>query len=272
MQLHTKKLYDLESINNESSTDLRKLVDAINGHIKALSSLGQNPREWGSLLLHLISIKLDAATLRQWEIQSSKSEVTSVDRLLEYLEDRCQILETIEASGGLKIVQPQQLQFQKNSFKLKKFNDKLSAFIVTGMLKCYNCDGAHTIYKCSSLLALSIADRITRISELNLCTICLRSHLGEKSTSWRCAKCMKAHNSLLHLPKSQPGTAGGSENISVSRVKNTAVNESKEQNTTNLESINAHSSRQSSNKQILLSTAVVIIKNLLGKSTECRVL
>lgn len=113
VQLHTKKLFDLENINNESSTELRKLVDAINGHIKALVSLGQNPMEWGSLLLHLISIKLDATTLRQWEIESSKSEVASVNKLLEYLENRCQILEVIEASGGLKIVQPQQRQFQK---------------------------------------------------------------------------------------------------------------------------------------------------------------
>lgn len=45
VQLHTKKLFDLENINNESSTELRKLVDAINGHIKALASLGQNPKE-----------------------------------------------------------------------------------------------------------------------------------------------------------------------------------------------------------------------------------
>ncbi|KAE9522282.1 hypothetical protein AGLY_017325 [Aphis glycines] len=203
VQLHTKKLFDLESKNNESSTELRKHVDAINGHIKALVSLGQNPMEWGSLLLHIISIKLDASTLRQWEIESSKSEVASVNKLLEYLENRCQILEAIEASGGLKIVQPQQRQFQKNNFKFKKSNDQSSSFIVMGTLKCYNCDGAHTIYKCSALLALSVSDRIKRISELNLCKICLRNHIGEKCTSRRCAKCMKAHNSLLHLPKTK---------------------------------------------------------------------
>jgi len=109
---------------------LRKLVDAINGHIKPLTSLGQNPKEWGSLLLHVISIKLDASTLRQWEMESSKSEVALVNALLEYLENRCQILEAIEASGGLKIVQPQQRQFQKNSFKFKKSNDQFSSLLL----------------------------------------------------------------------------------------------------------------------------------------------
>ncbi|XP_022162437.1 uncharacterized protein LOC111028196 [Myzus persicae] len=272
VQLHTKKLFDLENINNESSTELRKLVDAINGHIKALASLGQNPKEWGSLLLHLISIKLDASTLRQWEIESSKSEVASVNKLLEYLENRCQILEAIEASGGLKIVQPQQRQSQKNSFKFKKSSDQSSSFIVTGTLKCYNCDGAHTIYKCPALLAFSISDRIKRISELKLCKICLRSHIGEKCTSRRCAKCMKAHNSLLHLPKSKSSMAGGSENATASLITSTAANESKEKNVSNLESISAHSSQQSSNKQMLLSTAVVIMRNARGESTACRVL
>jgi len=45
VQLHTKKLFDLENINNESSTNLRNFFDAINGHVKALTSLGQNPKE-----------------------------------------------------------------------------------------------------------------------------------------------------------------------------------------------------------------------------------
>jgi hypothetical protein len=272
VQLHTKKLFDLENINNESSFELRKLVDAINGHIKALTSLGHNPKEWGSLLLHVISIKLDASTLRQWEIESSNSEVASVNALLEYLENRCQILEAIEASGGLKIVQPQQRQFKKNSFKFKRSNDQSSSFVVTGTLKCYNCDGEHTIYKCPALLAFSISDRIKRIGELKLCKICLRNHIGEKCTSRRCAKCMKAHNSLLHLPKSKPIMAGGSENATAYRTTNTVASDSKKENVSNLESISAHSSQQSSNKQILLSTAVVILRNTRGESTACRVL
>jgi len=78
-------LYDLENINNKSSTELRKLIDAINGHIKALMSLVQHPKERGSFLLHLISIKLEASTLRQWGIESSKLEVALVNKLLEYL-------------------------------------------------------------------------------------------------------------------------------------------------------------------------------------------
>lgn len=42
---------------------------------------------------------------------------------------------------------------------------------------------------------------------------------------WRCAKCMKAHNSLLHLLKPQTSMVGGSENADsrlpqASRLKN----------------------------------------------------
>lgn len=66
--------------------------------------------------------------------------------------------------------------------------------------------------------------------------------------------------------------SGGSENATASRTTNTVANDSKKENVSNLESISAHSSQQSSNKQILLSTAVVIKRNARGESTACRVL
>jgi len=70
--------------------------------------------EWGSLFLHIISIKLDSNTLRQWEIESPKSKVASVEGLLKYLEDHCQILEAIESTNGLKNMEPQ-FQFPKDN-------------------------------------------------------------------------------------------------------------------------------------------------------------
>lgn len=61
--------------------------------------------------------------------------------------------------------------------------------------------GAHSTYKCSKFLALTISDRINNISDLMLCKICLRAHEGEKCTSRRCPKCARQHNGLLHLPR-----------------------------------------------------------------------
>jgi hypothetical protein len=49
----------------ESSTKLRRYKDSLLGHIKALKVIIYNHLSWGSILLHIISTKLDNATLRE---------------------------------------------------------------------------------------------------------------------------------------------------------------------------------------------------------------
>lgn len=70
VQVHTKLLFNLTPIKCESSVQLRKLYDSLSGNIKTLETLGQNPSQWGSLLLYLITTKLDTDTLCEWEIKS----------------------------------------------------------------------------------------------------------------------------------------------------------------------------------------------------------
>lgn len=62
VQVHIQSLFDLESIKKESSSQLRKFIDALTGHLKALGSLGQKLDDWGALLLHLVTSKLDSNT------------------------------------------------------------------------------------------------------------------------------------------------------------------------------------------------------------------
>ncbi|XP_025193653.1 uncharacterized protein LOC112593474 [Melanaphis sacchari] len=90
VQSHTKELFDIPAINEEA-VQLRKLVDQLNGHINALEALGEKPREWGSILLHLIATKLDSSTLKAWETVSPKNEIPKVQVLLEFLEKRFKI-------------------------------------------------------------------------------------------------------------------------------------------------------------------------------------
>ena len=85
------------------------------------------------------------------------------------------------------------------SVKKAKNNHKSIAFSAFSGMKCYNCQLAHSIYKCQSFLALPIADRIKRVGELMLCKICMRTHIGKKCDGKKCFQCHKAHNTLLHL-------------------------------------------------------------------------
>jgi len=53
------------------------------------------------MLLHIILIKLDNATLRAWETQAPKTEVPKVKELITFLKGRFQILESIENAQSL---------------------------------------------------------------------------------------------------------------------------------------------------------------------------
>lgn len=265
IQNHTRALYGLSVITSETSVQLRELIDGINGHINALQMLGQQPKAWGSLLIHLITIKLDKGSLREWETISQKNDISTVETLLEFLQNRFLVLEAIESSNGIST------QAVGSNIQ-KKWPNRSSAHVATNEVKCYNCSGAHTIYRCPSFIAMSVNDRIKKISDLKLCKICLRSHPDVKCQARRCAKCSRPHNSLLHFTKTNNFN---SENNSGTSNMPATNNKSSEQPNTNAAlstSLSAHASKVETTASILLATAVVKVYNKIGKSTTCRVL
>jgi len=60
---------------------------------------------WGSLLIHLITIKLDKECLREWETISEKNEISTAEKLLEILLNRFLVLEAIESSNDDNVQQ-----------------------------------------------------------------------------------------------------------------------------------------------------------------------
>jgi len=71
--------------------------------MRALETLGQEPKNWGSLLIHLISIKLDKITLKEWESRAHCIEVPKLSELITFLESRYKILESIETVRNINI-------------------------------------------------------------------------------------------------------------------------------------------------------------------------
>lgn len=264
IQVHTQVIFDLEPIKNESSSQLRKLVDALAGHMKALESLREKPNQWGSLLMHLIVSKLDTKTMRDWEISSSSTEVFRISNLMDFLQSRFRVLEVVETSQQIN-------SLQENNRMATYANKKKrsSAFAATSEVKCDFCKQAHTIYRCPSFLGLTIVDRIKRITELRLYKICLRSHEGERCQSRRCTICSRPHNGLLHISRTDKPTKqfASRTNEVVDR------DDGKEDNNSNAPavSVSAYAYRKN-NSQILLSTATVIAYNVNRKPIQCRIL
>lgn len=264
VQAHVKALYDLETVSGESAVKLRQLADEISGHMRALESLGQEPIKWGPLLVHLIAIKLDKTTLKEWESKSSHDEIPSVIEMVEFLEMRFKILESVESAknintrnGGISI--------------WKRPCEKRSSsqsFASTSELKCYICGLAHTIYKCTQFNGLTVQGRIKRITELKLCKICLRKHENKKCNARFCFKCAKPHNTLLHLSSDRNNFMRENKSMEQDSTANiTTVSEIAEAST----SINAHVAAIPDDR-ILLSTAIVLLRDEQGHFVPGRVL
>lgn len=254
VQAHTKAIFDLEIITEESAEKLRQFVDKLFGHIKALEAIGYDPMNWGPMLLHIISIKLDGATLREWESRAPKTEVPKIDELIQFLRDRFQILESIESAQNInkadKQVRAMTLEKrEKGADTWKKRTAVMHA--ATVKFKCYVCEEPHAIYRCAKFLALAIKDRQKRVTELELCNNCLTKHAKGKCKSRGCKICEKRHNTLLHL--STPDHEHNAVSTSSTSINALAAN--------NVPGIN-----------VLLSTAIIKIYSSSNETLFARAL
>lgn len=123
---HTKSIYNLKPVQRESSAELWRLTEAVVGHINALDTLGQNPKRWGSLFVHVVSTKLDIVTLKEWEVaKSNLDDVPEIDELLKFLENRIRILESVESLESMKLINNNNSSHNRSTIKekAKKFWD-----------------------------------------------------------------------------------------------------------------------------------------------------
>ncbi|GLV41810.1 hypothetical protein CBL_02995 [Carabus blaptoides fortunei] len=64
---HDGAICNIEPVGKESASKIRKLVDTVSKNLRALDQLEQPTSQWNTLLVYIISTKLDAATAREWE-------------------------------------------------------------------------------------------------------------------------------------------------------------------------------------------------------------
>ena len=78
-------------------------------------------------------------------------------------------------------------------------------------LSCYLCQGAHTMFHCSTFGSMTVPERKEKAMALKLCLNCLKPYhvAKECNSSYRCRTngCGLKHNSLLHEDRSGPPPA-----------------------------------------------------------------
>ncbi|CAI6362986.1 unnamed protein product [Macrosiphum euphorbiae] len=262
IQSYTKNIYELEPMQKESSVRLRKFTADLNMNMQALKALGHDPDAWGALLLHVILVKLDYNTIRNWESIAAKNTLPAVKELITFLNERCQILEAIDSSKNLAYKSNNMQLKQNNRNKndtITQFNNnkRFNAFVTTNRLACYFCKEPHPIYKCQKFIALSASERTLKVDELNLCRNCLGTGHTDVKLCWSkkvYSKCKKMHNTLLHADVKQDV-----QNAFMSNVSNEEV-------------VVSHAARVQTRAQVLLATAEVHIVNACGELVVCRAL
>ncbi|KAF2884665.1 hypothetical protein ILUMI_21500 [Ignelater luminosus] len=93
---HVKNLFDIPVVPKESHQALRKFTDNFVKNYRALKSLGEPVEHWDTTLIYLIANKLDSHTRHEWE-GSIKKDLPKLDDLLNFLKNKCHILETLDS-------------------------------------------------------------------------------------------------------------------------------------------------------------------------------
>ena len=213
INLRITELIEMKRLPDDCSTsDLRKMLDVINIHVRSLLSLGLDPKggaEWiGPVLLARLPLRLRL----QWERISRESGDDEADHcvsdLEEFLDFFHRSVETEEASvvsAGPKANPPKSNISARNALNKRppKYEYAHTSSLNThASLSCCVCKASDhcSVAKCPVFLNSSPADRKTMIKNMNLCFNCLspEHRVSNCSSGYRCRKCGGKHHTLIH--------------------------------------------------------------------------
>lgn len=210
---------------------------------------------------------IDVETRRLYEASIPQSEIPSLDSLLDFVSQRCKILENIGT------IAEKVEQNVKNVAKKGKGGTpgKYSLTATSNGAKCVFCDQDHPLFRCFAFKQKSVAARKRFVSNNNVCFICLKSgHTVKSCTStFKCRSCGGKHNTLLHLDivkENVKPTSSGDAECSMDKA------ESAGSKTPVADSTAKFSGTARTETMVILGTAIVRVRDSLGELQTARVL
>ncbi|XP_070529958.1 uncharacterized protein [Cardiocondyla obscurior] len=201
---HVRAMIDLPSMQRENATELQRMVDGVNRHVRALVAMQRSADRWDDLLIYILTAKLDNVTSQEWHASLTGSELPTVKRYTDFLMQRARVLESVSrqdtpASGrGDARQRPGQE------------NRRRALHVAMGAARREYCRGEHSIYACQTLISMPVSQRIAEIRRKKLCLNCLQSsiHRTAQCPSGNCRLCNLIHHSMLSLSRGQSGDSG----------------------------------------------------------------
>lgn len=245
IKTHIQYIFDLPNVTKDSHKSLRLFTDLFLKHFRALNSLNEPVNSWSTLLIHLLTTKLDVPSKREWEIKTANEVSPSIEKFIEFLTNRCHLLESIDTKPAS--LPQSSTQKPYNSFTNKpvyqntnysnnkhynntqkpvshhnnhniSHNSQSQTFVSTFKSHCAFCNANnHYIQNCGNFLKLNISDRFSEIKKINACTNCLRKgHNNSECNSSLCRLCNRRHHTLLHFPTTHSSQSQPLSNIATS--------------------------------------------------------
>ena len=259
---HLKAIWSQPSIKAESGSALRKLLETTNENLRALEEQVQGTEYWDPLLVFWLCDKMDPESRKQWELDNPGTELLTWKQLSKFLDTRSRALET----SGTKMVS---ITNQSQPPREKRVQ------VYTASTVCsQNCTEEHKLHACPQFKQMSIPDRYNCVKSNRACFNCLQSgHSASKCPSkFTCRECKQRHHTLLH--RTLKGNQDKKESAAglFSNLPNTASEDTSELEQTADQVTSGHCNASVPINNVLLSTAMVSIKDSTGKTVKLRAL
>lgn len=260
---HLRSLVNLPLAKDGDPKSLKRLIDTVQEATRALAVLGLPVNQWDALVVHLTVARLDPESHKVWELQLTKNDLPTFHQLETFIENRWQSLEMIAPKKLESTSRTQPKPTRETGRKSQSFvATKSSNDIGTTSNGCPLCNSMHPIYMCNKFREMPFDTKLATVRAKGLCFNCLKSNhvLGNCPNPTSCRHCGKRHHSSMHKPQGAPTNVGHQSRA------NPFCDDSRATAT----STNIHFASGSS--QILLSTAIVLIKSNAGHLVPVRAL
>ncbi|XP_055633488.1 uncharacterized protein LOC129773856 [Toxorhynchites rutilus septentrionalis] len=204
---HIRALLKYPKIPNHSVEALHKIVDEFQRHTKVLEQLGEPIAQYSSILMEILEDKLDDASLAAWEESISSDQQPTYEKMIEYLQKRARVLETILINRP----NPSSLLSKPaagSSGSKKHYHPRLNinAAVTDGASgkifpMCPACEKQkHPLVDCAVFNGMNVAARLKVVYDKRLCSNCFRNdHYARRCRSkFSCKHCSKRHHSMIH--------------------------------------------------------------------------
>ncbi|XP_055623310.1 uncharacterized protein LOC129766736 [Toxorhynchites rutilus septentrionalis] len=204
---YVEALFAIDGMKRECAESLNRLIDDFERNLKMLQKAGENPENWSTMLVFMMSSRLDQTTLRLWETHRKSTNVPTYTELVEFLRSHGLVLQSLAGSRSRAQDFSRSSPSQRINYQAPKLTTNHSAIVPKS--SCPFCKKpAHSPYQCEHFRKLTPIQRFDEAKSKKLCINCLgsSSHIANNCSGRTCRVCHQKHHTMLHHPSAPMNT------------------------------------------------------------------